>query len=97
MGQGYVQFSHSRLVVVCVCVCVECFLFFFLETCLLNWFDNPDANHDFVSGFHVVRRSDRLKTALSTDLVIRQVLMRSLKTSEGLTRGRGMNEQQRLI
>ena len=32
-----------------------------------------------------------------TDLVIEQVLMRSLKTSGGLTRGRGFTEQQRLI
>ncbi|XP_063607207.1 uncharacterized protein LOC134781852 [Penaeus indicus] len=33
---------------------------------------------------------------LSTDLVIEQVLMRSMKTSGGLTRGRGMTERQRL-
>ncbi|CAH3177828.1 unnamed protein product [Porites lobata] len=42
-------------------------------------------------------RSDRLWAGLSTDLVIEQVLMRSLKTSGGLTRGRGFTEQQRLI
>ena len=34
---------------------------------------------------------------LSIDLIIEQVLMRSLKTSGGLTRGRGLMEQQRLI
>ena len=34
---------------------------------------------------------------LSTDLVIEQVLMRSLKSQGGLTRGRGMSETQRLI
>ena len=56
-----------------------------------------DAYPDFVSGFHVVRRSDRQWTALSTDLVIKQVLIRSLKTSEGLTRRRGMTKEQRLI
>ena len=33
----------------------------------------------------------------STDLIIEQVLIRSLKTSGGLTRGRGMTEQQRTI
>ena len=33
-------------------------------------------------------------TALSTELVIKQMLTRSLKTSEGLTRGRGIPEQQ---
>ena len=45
----------------------------------------------------MVRRSDRLWAGLSTDLVIEQVLMRSLKTSGGLTRGRDFTEQQRLI
>ena len=32
---------------------------------------------------------------LSTDLLIEQVLMRSVKTTGGLTRGRGMSESQR--
>ena len=59
--------------------------------------DHPAVYGDFVSGLHVVRRSDRLWAGLSTDLVIEQVLMRSLKTSGGLTRGRGFREQQRLI
>ena len=43
-----------------------------------------------------VRRSDRLWAGLSVDLAIEQVLMRSMKTSGGLTRGRGMTEQKRL-
>ena len=43
-----------------------------------------------------MRRSDRNWAGLSSDLVIEQVLMRSMKTSGGLTRGRGMTEQQRL-
>ena len=34
---------------------------------------------------------------LSTDLVIEQVLMRSIKSTGGLTRGRGMAEIQRLL
>lgn len=38
----------------------------------------------------------RYWSGLSTDLVIEQVLKRSLKTSGGLTRGRGMTEAQRL-
>lgn len=58
--------------------------------------ENPELYQDFMSGFHVVRRSDRYWAGLSTDLVIEQVLMRSLKTSGGLTRGRGMTERQRL-
>ena len=59
--------------------------------------DHPAVYRDFVSGLHVVRRSDRLWAGLSTDLVIEQVLMRSLKASGGLTRGRGFTEQQQLI
>ena len=48
-------------------------------------------------GLHVTRRSDRQWAGLSTDLIIEQVLMRSMKTSGGLGRGRGMTEQQRTI
>ena len=59
--------------------------------------DHPDVYRKFEAGFHVVRRSNRLWAGLSTDLVIEQVLMRSLKTSGGLTRGRGMTERQRVI
>jgi len=56
-----------------------------------------NAYHDVVPGFYVLRRSARLWTVLSTDLVIKQVLKRTLKTSEGLTRGRGITEQQRFF
>lgn len=58
--------------------------------------DRPDVYKVFTEGFHVVRRSDRYWAGLSTDLVIEQVLMRSLKTTGGLTRGSGMMEQQRV-
>ena len=51
----------------------------------------------FKNGMHVVRRSEREWAGLSTDLVIEQELMRSLKTSGGLTRGSGMSEYQRNI
>ncbi|VDI45288.1 Hypothetical predicted protein [Mytilus galloprovincialis] len=44
---------------------------------------------------HVIRRSDKFWAGLSADLVIEQVLMRSLKTTGGMTRGRGMSEGQR--
>ena len=57
---------------------------------------HPEVFKSFLEGHHVVRRSDRFWAGLSTDLVIEQVLMRSLKTSGGLTRGRGMGEEQRL-
>ena len=45
----------------------------------------------------MIRRSNRPWAGLSSDLVIEQVLMRSLKTSGGLTRGRGMTENQHLL
>ena len=57
---------------------------------------HSEVYNSFMSGHHVVRRSDRQWAGLSTDLVIEQVLMRSVKTSGGLTRGRGMTEQQRV-
>jgi len=42
----------------------------------------------------VIRRSNRQWAGLSSDLVIEEVLMRSLKTSGGLTRGCEMPENQ---
>ncbi|XP_068675446.1 uncharacterized protein [Montipora foliosa] len=59
--------------------------------------DRPDVYRAFTSGLHVARRSDRFWAGLSIDLVIEKVLMRNLKTGGGLTRGRGLTEQQRLI
>lgn len=59
--------------------------------------DHPDVYRKFEAGFHVVGRSNRLWAGVSMDLVIEQELMRSLKTSGGLTRGRGMTERQRVI
>ena len=57
--------------------------------------DHPVVHQHFVEGLqHVARRNDRAWTGLSTDLTIEQVLMRSMKTSGGLTRDRGMTEQQ---
>ena len=56
--------------------------------------DHPDIQKYFDAGFHCVTKSDRYWVGLSTDLVIEQVLMRSINTSSGLTRGRGMVEQQ---
>ena len=58
--------------------------------------NNPGVYEQFKEGLHVVRRSDRHWAGLSSDLIIEQVLMRSMKTSVGLTRGRGMTKQQRL-
>ena len=47
---------------------------------------HPDIHQKFESGHHVVRRSNRHWSGLSTDLVIKQVL-RSMKITGGLTRG----------
>ena len=58
---------------------------------------HPDVFHKFCNGLHVIRRSDRYWAGLSSDLVIEQTLMRSLKTSGGLTRGSGMSEEQRSL
>ena len=51
----------------------------------------------FCNGYHVIRRSDRYWGGLSTDLVIEQVLMRSIKSTGGLTRGRGLGSSQRTL
>ena len=59
--------------------------------------EHPVVYQKLIGRFYVVRRSDPKWAGLSTDFVIEQVLMRSMKTSGGLTRGRGMTEQQRLI
>ena len=60
----------------------------------LEW-QNPNVYEHFLSGHFVIRRTDRFWAGLSTDLVIEQVLMRTLKTTGGLTHGRGMEEAQR--
>ena len=59
--------------------------------------EHPDAQQRFEDGFHTIRRSDRQWTGLSSDLLIEQDMMRSLKSSGGLTRWRGMTEHQRLV
>ena len=47
------------------------------------------------SGYHSIRRSDRFWAGLWPDLVIEQCMMRAIKSSGGLTRGRGMTESTR--
>ena len=58
---------------------------------------HKDVYKRFKEGHHSIRRSDRYWAGLSSDLIIEQVLMRSLKTNGGLTRGRGMSESERLV
>ena len=56
---------------------------------------HPSVYRAFCEGHHVIRRSDRFWGGLSSDLIIEQVLMRSVKSVGGMTRGRGMSEAQR--
>ena len=50
---------------------------------------HPEIHQHFKEDLHVIRRSHRCWSELSPDLVIGQCLMRSLKTTGGLTRGGG--------
>ena len=49
------------------------------------------------NGYHTVRRSNRFWAGLWTDLIIEQVLMRTIKSRGGLTRGRGVTESVRVM
>jgi len=54
---------------------------------------HPWLYEQFVThGFHTVRRNNRYWAGLSTDLLIEQTLMKSLKSQSGLTHGRGLTE-----
>ena len=59
--------------------------------------ENPSVYQKFMNGFHVIRRSNQYWAGLSSDLVIEQTLVRSLKSTGGLTRGSGFNEHQRTL
>ena len=56
---------------------------------------NPWLHQKFQEGQHAVRRSERYWAGLWTDMVIEQTLMRSIKSTGGLTRGRGFQENVR--
>ena len=56
---------------------------------------HPAVYKSLLDGNHIVRRSDRFWGGLSTDRVIEQVLMRSVKSVGGMTRGRGLSAAQR--
>ena len=58
---------------------------------------HPYLYAQFNEGKHAIRRSNRFWAGLSTDLVIEQTMMRSVKGRGGLTRGRGMHETVRSI
>ena len=55
--------------------------------------DFPWLQEMFVNeGFHAVHKSNRYWAGLWTDLVIEQVMLRSIKSQGGLTRGIGITE-----
>ena len=58
---------------------------------------HPEVHAHFLQGYQVIRRSNRFWAGLPLDLAIEQILMKSVKTTGGLTRGRGMSEIQRLL
>ncbi|WAR07373.1 LOW QUALITY PROTEIN: hypothetical protein MAR_017331, partial [Mya arenaria] len=60
-------------------------------------YDHPDVHKQFMMGSHTLRRGERYWAGLSTDLVIEQVLMRSLKSTGGVTRGLGVSEIQMTV
>ena len=54
-------------------------------------------NQFMSNGYHTIRRSNKFWGGISTDLAIEQILMRTLKSRGGLTRGRGFTESVRIL
>ena len=66
---------------------------FYLQQMLELPKDHPEIYTSFKDhGYHAIRRSERYWAGLWSDLVIEQVMMRSVKSRGGLTRGREFNE-----
>ena len=60
-------------------------------------FKYRNLHRQFVEhGYFTKRRSDRLWVGLWSDLVIEQVMIRSIKGREGLIRGKGFSESTKL-
>ena len=57
--------------------------------------ENPVVFQKFMDRLHVTRHTNQHWAGLGSDLVIERTLMRSLKSTGGLTRGSGMTEHQR--
>ena len=68
--------------------------YFYLQSMSKLKDTNPKVHEMFLNGHHVARRNDSYWAGLSTDLVIEQELMITLKATGGMTRGRGMSELQ---
>lgn len=58
---------------------------------------NAEVAALFEGGYHVIRQTNQYWAGISPDLAIEQALMRSIKTTGGLTRERGMSESQRAL
>jgi len=59
---------------------------------------HPWVYEQFANGrLHTIRRGDEFWSGLWFDLIIEQVMMRSLKSNGGLTRGRGVLESTRQL
>jgi 5'-3' exonuclease len=58
---------------------------------------HPEVYRKFQEGYHVIRRTNQFWAGLGCDLVIEQTLMKSLKSTGGLTHGSTMTEQQRAL
>jgi len=56
---------------------------------------NPEVFHKFKKGLHVTRRTNHY--CVGSDFLIEQTLMRTFNAAEGLTRGSGMTEHQRVV
>ena len=57
---------------------------------------HPKVYAHFLQGYHMIRQSNRFWAGLPLDLAIEQILMKSVKTTGGLTQGMGISEIQRL-
>src|SRR6218665_2204937 len=71
-------------------------LLFYVQQMSQLHINHPDFFRKFENGY-VIRRSNQFWAGLSSDLVIEQTLMRSLKTCGGLTRGSGLSDEQRAL
>ena len=60
--------------------------------------DYPWVHKNFTeNGYHNIRRSNKFWAGLWSDLIIEQVMIRSLKSRGGITRGRGVTESVRVL
>lgn len=75
----------------------KCIYIIFLQEMEQLKTSHPVLYDRFTDGHFIIRRSDRYWAGLPCDLTIEQVLMKNIKSQIGLTRGRGIGENQRLI